>query len=280
MSVKLMSLVYDIPVDQLKADPKSILLALADNAWDDGSSCYPSRGLMIHKTNLSASTVQRALWILKDEDFIRKVGQTNMNVVEWELNVAKIESVGVAYQPERPYARSVRPDPVVRETITPSQSDHETVSEPSVNNIDEDIDNTIQKPAPEPTYVPDNGDGVPFEHIMVYHDILAAWKEKFPGKRQPTQTNVKMQRKVKARLKVPSFKARLWDAIKKASTSPSLVKDSWFQLEYLLRNDDNYEKVASGEFDWKDGGKQVADPVQSVAKSTKISKENFTGGGV
>ena len=259
MSVKLMSLVYDIPVEIISATAKSVLLAMADNAWDNGSSCFPSRGLLEHKTNLSGSTVGRALAELKDKELIDPVGKTNMNVVEWQLSVDGIVTVTMPYQSERPY-------PIVTETITPSQSDQQTISEPSV----------------EPTYVDNDADGVPSEHIMVFHDILEVWKEKFPNKRQPQPTNAKMQRKVKARLRVPSFKARLWAALLVAEGSPALIQDSWFQLEYLLRNDDNYEKVASGEFDWKDSqDKRVADPVTlAPAKSTAISRENFEGGGV
>ena len=267
MSIKLMSMVYALPKETVKAPAKAVLQAMADNAWDDGSNCFPSRGLIEWKTNLSHNTVDVAIRELKDAFLIYKVGVTSMGVVEWQIDVGVIEAFGVPFKPKRPYPKKVdleQVDPIPGEGTRDTLSRVQTVSEPSI----------------EPTYIQDDGDGAPLEHIMVYHDILAAWKEKFPTKRQPGQSNVKMQRKVKSRLKVPTFKARLWVALQLASNSPSLVRDSWFQLEYLLRNDDNYEKVASGEFDWKDNGKQVADPVPAAAHKNVgvISDKSFKPG--
>lgn len=252
MSVKLMAMVFDIPLKHLSAPAKAVLLAMADNAWDDGTSCFPSQGLLAHKTNLSKRTVGRALTELK-RDYIQPVGRTNMNVVEYKLDIYNIAQSQCPYVPERPYDLDT-------ETTTPSQSDQEPISEPSV----------------EPTYVENDADGVPKEHIMVWHNILAMWREGMPTKSLPRESNTKLQRKVKARMKQMRFVEGIQVAIEVASQNPELVKDSWFQLEYLLRNDDNWRKVANHEFDWKitgdaPGSPRVADPVTTERKRT----ENF-----
>ena len=271
MSVKLMSMVYDIPVEVISAKAKAVLLALADNAWDDGTSCYPSRGLIEHKTNLSGSSVQRGLTELKTASLVSPVGKTSMNVVEWLLNVDAIFSVGVNYIPKHAYSQGDQGDQgdLVRATIDPSQGDQQTISEPSLN--------TVVSETEEPTYIPDDGNGPP-EHLMLWDDILTYWAKNFPNKTQPRTANPKLQGKVKARMKSPTFRADLGKAFKKARENKALMSDSWFQLEYLLRNDDNLLKVGAGEFDWKAGkAEQVADPV-AKENTGVISDKNFKPG--
>jgi hypothetical protein len=189
---------------------------------------------------------------LQDKELIDPIGHTNMNVVEWAISIVMVTEMMQEYRSERPY-------PQVTVTTPPSQGEDETVIEPE--------------------YIPNDENGAPSEHIMTYRSILDVWAEKFPNKRQPLKTNTKLQRKVKARMKVPTFKARFWAALLHAETSPSLQADSWFQLEYLLRNDDNYEKVASGEFDWKDGGRQVEQVTDLPRENVGvISEQNFVPG--
>ena len=269
MSIKLMAMIYAIPKDVLKAPAKSVLLALADNAWDDGSSCYPSRGLLAYKTNLSHDPIDRALREIKDALLIDKVGKTNMGVVEWKINVDEIERVGVVYKPDRPYRETV--DPIPGDGVSHTVSRVQTISEPSIKD-------TVVSETEEPTYIPDSGDG-PAEHLMLWDDILTYWRENFPGKTQPRTANPKLQAKVKARMKSPTFRADLGAAFAKAKKNSALMHDSWFQLEYLLRNDDNLLKVGAGEFDWKAGKapEQVADPV-AQENTGVISDKNFKPG--
>lgn len=58
MSVKIMALVWDL---DLPAKEKMLLLALADNANDYGSSCYPSVATLSRKTSMPERTVQRMI---------------------------------------------------------------------------------------------------------------------------------------------------------------------------------------------------------------------------
>ena len=125
MSVRLMSLVFDIP--GIPAPMKSILLAMADNAWDDGTSCYPSRGLLEHKTNLGKTTVDVHIRALRQQGWIRKTGETSMGVIEWTINVSKLEENARPYIAPRPYRQAVCDTPL--DGTPPTVSRDETISE-------------------------------------------------------------------------------------------------------------------------------------------------------
>lgn len=49
---------------------KSVLVALADNAWEDGSNAWPSVALLVRKTGLGRRTVQTSLRRLENNSFI------------------------------------------------------------------------------------------------------------------------------------------------------------------------------------------------------------------
>jgi hypothetical protein len=243
MSNRLLNMARDAKVGNPTA--KEVLKCIADQANDAGTSVWSSIGYFVFSTERSRTAVKDALRFLQDEGFIEHVGWSQYKTHRWRINVKKLSSL------KRTWRNPEEEDDLDGLVADPPQSladQGEVVSrpltptEPKVHTVSDE----------EPTLVPNDADGVPAEHIMVYHDILGIWKKKFPDKTQPQPTNRKMQMKVKARLKIPSFKERLWAAMLHAEESPSLQADSWFQLEYLLRNDDNYEKVASGEFDWKD----------------------------
>jgi DNA-binding transcriptional ArsR family regulator len=53
-----------------QASDKVVLVALADNAWEDGSNAWPSVKLLSEKTGLSERTVQRSLRRLVDAGYI------------------------------------------------------------------------------------------------------------------------------------------------------------------------------------------------------------------
>jgi hypothetical protein len=254
MSNKLVNLVDQARIGDVYA--KTVLRKIADQSNDVGTGVWSSHGYIAWCTEMGRDTVLQKCQYLHDLGILnweRRHGTSNL----YELDVDTL----VKLVPEEGYNGKV----AVVENILGCRPDQQGVLVPPTPDVGP-ADTSPSIVPIEPTYVPDNGDGVPFEHVMVYHDILEVWAKKFPNKRQPQPANVKMQRKVKARLKVPTFKARLWEAMLKAAASPSLVKDSWFQLEYLLRNDDNYEKVASGEFDWKDqGSTQAPTPTSSNA---------------
>jgi hypothetical protein len=242
-----MSLVFDVPEEFLSSPEKFTLLALADNAWDDGSSCYPSRGLLIHKTNLSKATVDRAIRKLKDGGWIAQAGKTNMGVIEWVISVGRLYDVATPYEPARPYDRHTQSEPTNDDGIltvsTPhTQSEYQTISEPSTDTVTE-----------EPTYIDDVA-GAPDELQMEWDTFLKGWAHYFPNKRQPRPTNQTLLRKFKTRMKNTEWRGNWKTAVKTASAWTWAQNEGWFKADWLLHNDDNIFKVLDGTFDFKNKG--------------------------
>jgi len=80
----------------------------------------------------------------------------------------------------------------------------------------------------------------------IYLDALEIWGLHFPEKTQPRKNNQKLKKKAITRKK---NNCRISEAIKHASKNDHLVNSGWFQLEYILRNDETSEKVLNGAFD-------------------------------
>ena len=100
MSVRVMSLVFNCNMPEIATKDnrvvpdttaKSVLLALADHANDDGLGCYPSVLTLCHKTNYSTSTVCRALDALTDNGFIKPAGRSRRNTNDYSIIVEKVE---------------------------------------------------------------------------------------------------------------------------------------------------------------------------------------------
>lgn len=64
MSIEVMSWVWK--KSKATGTDKFVLLAIADNAWDDGSNAWPSVSTISRKTGLSVRTVQRCIQNLHD----------------------------------------------------------------------------------------------------------------------------------------------------------------------------------------------------------------------
>ena len=96
-------------------------------------------------------------------------------------------------------------------------------------------------------------------------EILYLWAQLFPNKPQPR--SVTYAKKAEARFRDPAFREKWREAMTAASKSPSLHTESWFGLEFFLRNDENWQKCLDGWMDWKD--KQAASPNGRVEPSAK-----------
>lgn len=95
MSIEVMSWVWK----QAKATgtDKFVLLAIADNAWDDGSNAWPSVATISRKTGLSTRTVQRCIQNLHDLGELQTIdrpGHSNLYrvVMSSSAKVAKPKS--------------------------------------------------------------------------------------------------------------------------------------------------------------------------------------------
>jgi hypothetical protein len=77
LSVKLMTIVWELA---LPSADKLVLLALADNASDEGK-CYPSIHTLVKKCSLSERTIQRTLVRLTDDGHLTSVMRTGRSTV-------------------------------------------------------------------------------------------------------------------------------------------------------------------------------------------------------
>jgi DNA-binding transcriptional ArsR family regulator len=77
MSISLMTDVWRLP---LQATRKMVLLALADNANDEGTDCWPSIGKLVEKCSMSERAIQGHLAALEESGYIKRherLGRSN-----------------------------------------------------------------------------------------------------------------------------------------------------------------------------------------------------------
>jgi DNA replication protein DnaD len=99
MSIKLMSMVFSCNMPELKTDKgktvpdttaKFILLALADNANDEGEGSYPGVDTLCKKTGYSTATVCNALNALRHNGFTQLIGRSKFDTNNYTILAAKI----------------------------------------------------------------------------------------------------------------------------------------------------------------------------------------------
>jgi len=99
MSIKIMSMVFDYDMPQLKTDKQEVvsasaaafvLLALADHGNDEGRSIYPGITRLSAKTKLSKTTVCKALDALELHGYIEYVGRSRLETKEYAINMIKL----------------------------------------------------------------------------------------------------------------------------------------------------------------------------------------------
>ena len=100
MSVRLMSMVFDMDMPDMSLDKKTnvsgsslkfVLLSLADHANDQGESSYPSMTTLSYKTNLSRSTCINGVNVLKKYGFVKVVGSSKWKSNIYWINIKKIK---------------------------------------------------------------------------------------------------------------------------------------------------------------------------------------------
>jgi biotin operon repressor len=91
MSIRIMSAVFMTPMDDPTA--KFVLIALADNASDDGENCYPSVQTLSLKTALSESTIHKVLRRLKEAGILTMHGRSKYRTIHYHINIGKIANL-------------------------------------------------------------------------------------------------------------------------------------------------------------------------------------------
>lgn len=132
MSIGLMSLVFSCNMPELKTDggktvpdstAKYVLLAMADNANDEGEGSYAGVDTLCKKTNFSTSTVCNALNALRENGFTALVGKSKRDTNNYTILVTRI----LEFQWPKRSDSSHRNDSVSATETNPSL----TISKPS-----------------------------------------------------------------------------------------------------------------------------------------------------
>ena len=92
MSIALMTEVWKL---DLQAPRKMVLLALADNANDEGTNCFPSVATIVEKCSMSERTVQGHLQALEETGLIRRKERSGRST-HYTLNVERISALALA----------------------------------------------------------------------------------------------------------------------------------------------------------------------------------------
>jgi hypothetical protein len=232
---------------------KEVLKCIADQSNDSGRGVWSSIAYFVFSTERDRSTVKRALTFLQDEDFIDHVAWTTYGTHLWKMNLEKLESVMRVWRhgPDDMDADDIefwgeQSEPGAESTEgrgRVNRGEGQTAPQ-APNNPDE----TLQE---EPTYV-DDIDGVPDERQMEWLAFLEGWKKSFPDKAQPRKTNTALRNKFYTRLKDEGFRAKWRSALWSSRNRQFLHDEGWFKAKWFLHNNDNYEKLLDGTFDFKE----------------------------
>ena len=91
-----------------------------------------------------------------------------------------------------------------------------------------------------------------YKPIPSYADLRKTWIALFPNKPQPRENNKTLTAKVKTRMNSQDFYDNWSGAMYFASRHPGLVNADWFDFAWFVHNDDNYEKVMNGKYNFLD----------------------------
>ena len=116
----------------LQAPRKMVLLALADNANDEGTDCWPSVGKLVEKCSMSERAVQGHLAALQEDGYIKRherLGRSNKFTIH--VDRIRLEILQKVKALADPPAESAPPEDVDK---LPPQNLHPSTSNPRVIN--------------------------------------------------------------------------------------------------------------------------------------------------
>jgi hypothetical protein len=104
-------------------------------------------------------------------------------------------------------------------------------------------------------------------------EILSCWRNLFPNKPQPRTATFKA--KIETRLKNQHFRDNWKAALERAHKSPTCLNESWFNFEFFIRNDTNYQKMLDGWMGWKDAEQYGMTNGKAKQIETHVFAENW-----
>lgn len=85
-----------------------------------------------------------------------------------------------------------------------------------------------------------------------YCYIRAGWAYYFPKKPQPKLGTDKYRTHAGKRWQSEHFRENWQLALERASMSPTCNESSWFNFDFFIRNDTNYDKMLDNWMSWRD----------------------------
>lgn len=95
-----------------------------------------------------------------------------------------------------------------------------------------------------------------------FEKLIALYRRLFPDKPQPRPTTQSYRDKFRVRFKQAHFRESWRLALERAAESPTLQQESWFDLRFFLRNDDNYQKCLDRWMSWQDERRAGLEPAE------------------
>jgi Helix-turn-helix domain len=181
MSVNIMALVFSANMPELKTDDgktvpdttaKFVLLAMADNASEDGENCYSGIRKLCQKTNFSTATVCNALNALRNNGFIELVGKSKVDTNNYTVKIDRLQPL--KFQPLK-HGDSSGYNPSVLATETKPSLNHQIKPSPlSIENaiaVNQPIADTSQDSV---RYIAPRE----FEKALQFSKMLPWWSNK------------------------------------------------------------------------------------------------------
>ena len=240
------------------ADPvtKGVLRAIANECKDAGSGVWSSKAYIAWCTGYHERTVQKHFRLLEEMKLLNtsyRPGTSNL----YRIHVEELDALGEDWMNviEEPFEEGGEPEPGVGENQDLG-GENQNLPNPKEPKNKNSFDADTQK-TEEPEYVNDV-DGVPDERQMEWLAFLAGWKKSFPMKAQPLKSNTTLRTKFYARLKDAGFASSWRSALWGSKDKKYLQDEGWFKAKWFVHNNDNYEKLLDGTFDFKEEqGKQA-----------------------
>jgi DNA-binding transcriptional ArsR family regulator len=155
MSISLMTDVWKLSI---QAPRKMVLLALADNANDEGTDCWPSVGKLVEKCSMSERAVQGHLAALEEDGYIKRherLGRSNKFTIHVDrIRLEILQKVKVLADPPAESAPRTKFPEIPPQNLHPSPSNPHGIHTPAESAPPQRLHPTPAESAPITTREP------------------------------------------------------------------------------------------------------------------------------
>ncbi len=222
MSGKVSGWVWDLDLPQ---NEKYVLLAYADHADHEGHSIYPSVDLIVRKTGYSRRSIQRIVIKLIEKGHLVPDG---VGIHGTNKYLIPIPVWGDKMTP--PIGGDVKNGRGVTQ-LRHGGGDTATTPKPSVKRH---IDPSVKR--------------LSSNSNKEWSRFLEVFKFYVPHRPQPRATTTSLKNKLITRLKDDYFKVNYERALEIAGKSEWIAEKEFFDAEWFLKNDTNWEKCLNNKY--------------------------------